>query len=251
MEITKREIIASIVIIAFILIIGFAISDKIQDAANDKNAEYQKAIHIDDPELFQYGMDTNIGNAFVYGDLESVDTVTYPEIGGEYIYVKKVEERYERHEEEVTETDKDGNKHTRTEVNYRWETEGAESKHADKIMFCGIVFPYNKINLPSARYIATVKGDKAWSWKSGERVKVRFQYYGVFTKHTGTIYTDLRDKTISDNSNFYKDCTIEQALEKCTSGGQVVIFWVAWIIITGALVYGFYYLDNNWLEDKK
>ena len=29
-------------------------------------------------------MRTNVGNAFVYGDLKAVDTVTYPEIGGEY-----------------------------------------------------------------------------------------------------------------------------------------------------------------------
>lgn len=249
MEITKREIIASIVIIAIMLIIGFAISDKIQDAVNDKNTEFQKAVHIDNTELFQYGMDTNVGNAFVYGDLEAVDTVTYPEIGGEYIYVKKVEERYERHEEEVTETDNNGKKHTRTKVTYRWETEDIERKHADEIKFCGIVFPYSKINLPSASHITTIKGDKVWSWKSGERVKVRFQYYGVGTKYTGTIYTDLRDKTISDNSNFYKDCTIEQALDVCTSGGQVVIFWFVWLIFTGALVYGFYYLDNNWLEN--
>lgn len=39
--------------------------------------------------MFQYGKDTNVGNAFVYGDLKAVDTVTYPEIGGEYMYVEK------------------------------------------------------------------------------------------------------------------------------------------------------------------
>ena len=76
MEITKREIIASIAIVAIMCVIGFFISDKITDYENDKNAEYQKAIHIEDSELFQYGMNTNIGNAFVYGDLEAVDTVT-------------------------------------------------------------------------------------------------------------------------------------------------------------------------------
>lgn len=251
MEITKREVIASIVIIAFILIIGFAISDKIQDAANDKNAEYQKAIHIDDSELFQYGMDTNVGNAFVYGDLEAVDTVTYPEIGGEYIYIRKVEERYERHEREVTKKDSKGKEYKETEVYYEWETESTESKHADEIMFCGIIFPYNKIDLPTATYITTISGDKIYSWKSGERVKVRFQYYGVSTSHTGTIYTDLRNNTISNNSSFYEDCTIDEALEKCTSNIGVVIFWIFWLILTAGLVYGFYYLDNNWLENRK
>lgn len=108
MEITKREIVVSIVIIAVMLIIGFIISGKITDYQNDKNAEYQKAIHIADTELFQYGMETNVGNAFVYGDLKAVDTVTFDEIGGEYLYVEKIEEWYERHERKVTKKDKDG-----------------------------------------------------------------------------------------------------------------------------------------------
>ena len=42
-----------------------------------QNAEYQKAVHIERSDLFQYGMDTNAGNAFVYGDMEPVDTVTF------------------------------------------------------------------------------------------------------------------------------------------------------------------------------
>ena len=131
MEVTKREIIISIAIAAIMLIIGFFISGKIIDAQNDKNAEYQKAVHIEDSDLFLYGMDTNIGNAFVYGDLQAVDTETFDEIGGEYLHVEKIEERYERHEREVTETDSEGKKHTKTEVYYEWETEDRESKHSE------------------------------------------------------------------------------------------------------------------------
>ena len=46
MEITKREIIISVAIAAVMLIVGFFISGKITDMQNDKNAEYQKAVHI-------------------------------------------------------------------------------------------------------------------------------------------------------------------------------------------------------------
>ena len=77
MKITKREVIVSIAIIALMLIVGFLIGGKITDWQNDKNAEYQKAIHIDDTEMFEYGMKTNVGRAFVYGDLEAVDTVSF------------------------------------------------------------------------------------------------------------------------------------------------------------------------------
>lgn len=96
-EITYREILASISIIAVMLLIGFVISGKISQIQDDKNAKYNKAVKIESTDLFQYGMNTNVGNAFVYGELKAVDTVTYPEIGGEYMYVEKIEEHYNRH----------------------------------------------------------------------------------------------------------------------------------------------------------
>ena len=86
-EITKREILASISIVAVMIMIGVLISGKISEHQMDENEVYNKAVKIESTDLFQYGMDTNIGNAFVYGDLEAVDTVTYPEIGGKYMYV--------------------------------------------------------------------------------------------------------------------------------------------------------------------
>ena len=249
MEITKREIIASIAIVAILLIIGFIISGKITDSENDRNSEYQKAVHITNSELFQYGMETNVGNAFVYGEIEPVDTVTFEEIGGRYLYVEKIKERYERHEREVTKKDKNGKEYEVTEEYYQWDTESRETKHVNEILFCGIVFPYGKINLPGYKYIDTIRGDREWSWESGEIVKVRYKYYGVSTNYTGTIYTRLSDNSISDNSPFYEDYTIEQTLERCISGGGNIIFWITWILFTGVCVYVFCYLDNKWLED--
>lgn len=249
MEITKREIIVSVAIIAVMMIIGFFISGKITDYQNDKNAEYQKALQIEDSELFKYGMKTNVGNAFVFGDLEAVDTVTYDEIGGEYLYVEKIEERYERNEREVVKEDDKGNKYIEKEVYYEWNTEDRESRHSKEIRFCGIVFPYGKIQIPSANYIKTINGNKVYSWKSGENVKLRFKYYGVDKKCSGTIYTKLENQTISDRSSFYINCTIEETLKKCTSGIGLVFFWIAWIVLICIVVYGFYYLDNRWLED--
>lgn len=249
MEVTKREIIISIAITAVMLIIGFFVSGKITDIQNDKNAEYQKAVQIEDLELFRYGMDTNVGNAFVYGELRAIDTVTFNEIGGEYLHVEKIEERYERHEREVTETDSKGKKHTKIEVYYEWETEDRENKHSEKIMFCGVEFPYKKIPYSSDKHIETINSGREYSWKSGEYVKVRFKYYGTPIKNTGTVYTRLSDGTISDNSRFFKDYTIEQALDSCTSGVGNIMFWVLWVALTVGAVIGFCYLDNRWLED--
>lgn len=103
-KITKREVIASISIIAIMLLIGVLISGKISDWMMDKNAEYNKAVKIESFDLFEYSMRTDVGNAFVYGDLLAVDTVTYPEIGGSYMYVEKVKERYTKHTRQVAHT---------------------------------------------------------------------------------------------------------------------------------------------------
>lgn len=247
-KITKREIIASVSIVAIMLLIGVMISGKISDRQMDKNEIYNKAVKIESADIFEYGMRTNIGNAFVYGDLKAVDTVSYPEIKGEYMYVKKVEERYERHEREVTKKDSNGKEYTEIEVYYEWDVEDSESKNAKEINFCGVTFPYSKIDLPGSEYIETIKGDKVWSWYSGEYVKVRFKYYGVKTKYTGTIFTELRDGTIKDNTSFYKDMKIDEVLENLTSGVGLVVFWIFWILLIGVCVFGFYYIDNRWLE---
>lgn len=88
------------------------------------------------------------------------------------------------------------------------------------------------------------------TWESGERVKVRFVYYGVKTKYKGTIFADLKDGTIPDKTHFYKNSSLNDTVEMFETNATVamVIFWIIWIILTGAVVYGFYYLDNEWLE---
>ena len=235
--ITKREVLASISIIAILLLIGVLISGKISERQNDKNAVYNKAIKIESTDLFEYGMRTNAGNAFVYGDLEAVDTVTYPELGGKYMYVKKVKEEYTMHTRPVTRK-VNGKTKTKTEVYWTWDVVGSENIQCKEVSFCGVIFNSEKIELPISYYIDTVK----------EFSTIRYKYYGVDTKHTGTIFTTLKDKTISDNTLFYQDRTIEETVDMLESGSWVFVFWFFWIVLIAGCVYGFYYLDNEWLE---
>lgn len=236
-EITFREILASISIIAVMLLIGFVISGKISQSQSDRNAKYNKAVKIESADLFRYGMDTNVGNAFVYGDLEAVDTVTYPEIGGEYMYVEKEEEHYNMHTRTYTTTDGKGRTTTHTEIYWSWDYAGSEDIQCKEVSFCGIVFNSNKIKLPSADYIKTIK----------ESSHVRYKYYGTKIKYTGTIFTELKDKTISDNTSFY-ELPIEETKDMLETNSGVVIFWIVWIIVMILAVFGFYYIDNEWLE---
>lgn len=237
-RITKRELLASITIVAIMFILGFVIAGKIDAWQIDKNVEYYKAARITDSEMFQYGMDTSIGNAFIYGDLEAVDAVTYPEIGGEYMYVEKVEEHYNMHTRTVTYTDSNGKTQTKTETYWSWDYAGSEEIHSQRIRFCGIEMDYSKIDIPADRYIDTIH-------KSGY---VRFLYYGCQTKYTGTVYTNLQDGSMSDESLFYNGKEIDATVEGLTSCSGTVVFWIVWMVLTIGAVFGFCYFDNEWLE---
>ena len=240
-EITEREILASISIIAVMFLVGVLISGKISEHQMDKNEVYNKAVKIEITDLFQYGMNTNIGNAFVYGDLQAVDTVTYPEIGGEYMYVEKVKEKYTKHTRQVAHTKTVNGKtqtYYTTETYWTWDRVGSEDIKCKELSFCGITFKSSKFDIPGTDCIKTIQ----------ESSHIRYKYYGTETKFTGTIFTDLRNKTISDNTNFYNDMSIDETAKRLESGGGEIVFWILWIVLIIACVFGFYYLDNKWLE---
>jgi arginyl-tRNA synthetase len=236
-EIKKREVLASVSIVAIMLLIGVLIAGKISTYQMDKNEMYNKAVKIETKEMFQYGMDTNVGNAFVYGDLKAVDTVTYPEIGGEYMYVEKVKEQYTMHTRVVTHSN-GKTTYTTTEIYWTWDRVGSEDIKCKEVSFCGVNFASNKIDLPGTDYIDTIK----------ESSHVRYKYYGVGTEYKGTLFTDLREKTISENSKFYNSLTIEKTLAYLESGIALWAFWLLWIVLIGGVVFGFYCLDNKWLD---
>ena len=189
MEITKREVIFSIAIICVMLIFGIILSDKINDSLMEKHQEYNTALQInDDADLFKYGMHTNIGNAFVHGDLTTVDPVSYPEINGVYASMTKNTERYTKHTRTVTVKDSDGKEHTETEEYWTWDVIHREHKHATTIAFLGVEFPYGTIDGFYESHLKTISTG----------YHLRDVYYGSNTSNIGTLYTVLSDNTISN-----------------------------------------------------
>lgn len=102
----------------------------------------------------------------------------------------------------------------------------------------GVVFDTNKINIPGDHYIDTIK----------ESSRVRYKYYGVETYFTGTIFTELRGGTISDDTPFYENQTIDTVVKHLESGALLVVFWVFWFFLIAVCLCGFFYMDNRWLE---
>lgn len=238
-EITPREILASITIIAVMLVWGMVLSNSIDNHVLDQNEEYNRAIKIKNNDVFKYSMETNVGNAFVYGKLQPVDTVTYKEIGGKYYYIKKIKERYTRHEKRITETDRKGRKHTRIKVWHSWDEVARDDKTCKSIVFAGRKFNTNKISFIDNSYIRTI-----YKWS-----KVRYKYYGMKAKPVkGTIYTKLKNNTIS-KCKFHRS-NLKNTIEQYKADSRLAkfLFWITWLVFIGVVVFGFYYIDNDWLE---
>lgn len=168
-------------------------------------------------DILEYIKKYNLPYAPVYGEIIQDDTRT------------------------VTHTDGKGHSYTTTETYWTWDRVESEDIKCKEISFCGVVFDSSKIELPDDDYIDTIKTSS----------HIRYKYYGIGTEYTGTIYTVLTDNTISNNTPFYNGLNIDETIDHLESSVELVIFWIVWIIVIIAVVIGFYYLDNKWLEDKK
>ena len=92
--------------------------------------------------------------------------------------------------------------------------------------------------MPTARYISTIR----------KSLHIRYKYYGVSDKYKGTIFANLRNKTIQNNTKFYNNRTIDETVDYLESDIGTAIFWIVWIILICVVVFVFYYLDNEWLD---
>ena len=235
-EITKREILASITIIGVMAILGILIDSKMNEAADEKSYTYNNSLQIkQDKELFQYGMKTSVGNALVYGKLTYVDGVSYDDVKGKYMYIKRVKEQYTAHTRVV----KSG-KTSRTETHYTWDEVDSELKASNQIQFCGVKFkrseldPYRYIHL---RQITIVKA----------RSDVRYVYYG-YVGSVGTLFCNLKSNKLN-NITYYESDTIEETLDAAEPKTSLsVLFWIIWSLVIVLLVYKFCEFENRWLD---
>lgn len=239
MTITKREVICSIVIICIMAVIGLLIGEEIDEQKQVKSQEYNQALRIrNDSEQFGYAMRTSAGNAFVYGDLEAVEPVRHKNIEGIYAYIREIREEYRMHIRTYTTTDSKGRRQTHTQVYYSWDAVDEKIWHCDHLRFCGYDFDYDQIGLPEPKYVDM----------SYESSKVRFVYSASDEKYTGTLYAKAAADTIVD-AKFYSEMDIDQTIKYLESGKWKTVFVILWSILTAAAVFGFCYLDNEWLED--
>lgn len=250
MEIKKREVLFGVIIVLVMLMLGLLIGGKISEGAIQEAERYATATVIEDERQFRYGMDTNFGNALVYGDLMTNTPVTYDEIGNGYIYIEKVKEHYTRHTRTVTTTDSNGKTHTKTEVYYTWDRVWSDRLRTDSITFCGYDFASDIFSLPVHRLNLSEAGVKNRMNYIYHGSDDRYYYNVTYNNISGTVLANLKDGTMVCESGLYEDEKPAKVIES-KQGQEVpmlIIFWVFWILLTGGCVVGFVYLDNRWLD---
>lgn len=264
MEVTKREILFSVIIFAVMIIFGVFISDKIDDYNLSKNEEYYLALKVDNSEQFQYAKKTSVGNVLAYGEVSAESPVSMPEISGEYFYIEKVTERYNRHVEIETYKDSKGKTRTREKVTYSWDTENRDSEMTESFNFLGVNFENKLSSIPEVRAdLDTVAVDKSkvrsnYIYNDGffESVGDTREYFVVCNKDfPGTLEVNFSQDGVKnfDGGSQLKinsEKTIDEVISERESSSSIVlvVFWIAWVILSACAVVSFCYFDNRWLE---
>lgn len=140
MEIKKREVLFSAIIVLVMLAIGLGISGSITEHMQAEAEKYTTAVRVEDASQFTYGMDTDFGNALVYGELRALEPVSDSALDGEYLTICKTMERYTMHTRTVTYTDSNGKTKTRTETYWTWDYAGSWEQESDTVSFLGCAF---------------------------------------------------------------------------------------------------------------
>lgn len=266
MEITKREILFSAIIICIMIFIGFFISNSISDDIRETNEVFYKSTKIDnEQDKFEYGMKTNIGTSLIYGEVNGETGVKHQDLINNYFAIKKETERYTRHTRRV----KSG-KTYRTQVYHTWDNINTETNAVDNFTFLNVGFDISKINFNNWYDVPlneTTVDSKYVSWINGSYIynngdtwanvgDLRYEYYYIPLQFKGSILVNLKDSSIystSDKSQtiaFMYDKTIQEVIsdKENSEDKYIPIFWIIWICVTGSSIVGFYNLKNKWLE---
>lgn len=265
MEITKREILFSVIIVIVMLLLGMFISDKIEDSLRQEEEKYYKALRVEENDMFDYARKTNVGNVLTFGSCEGISPVSLPELTNSYTLITKSTERYTEHIE--TETDEDGN--TTTTVTYSWDSYGSNSReYVDKVHFMGSDFPISMFHFGSGLRLSLNGNTVESKYKSkvssnylykGSTVfhsvgDLRYYYSYIPVEFNGTMFLKTNGESSLGNSEaFYYGKNISEVLQGKSDGvgKNLLVFRIIWFIVIVASLAGFFYIDNRWLEDSR
>lgn len=266
MTITKREILVCIPIACILICLGLFIDSRIIESSLLSNEEYTKTLKIDnDNDMFKYVIDTNVGKVINYGEFKVSDGVKDSWLKNDYMYIKKITEEYRRHHRTVC----SGSGKTRschTQTYYTWDDVNSTINNVEKITFSSVDFlftdfkkyPVYRLELSKDNVIDSLVNkiddnciyeDISWSHHVGDK---RYYYRVINKSFYGTVFGEVKGNKFQDKDKLtIHDSNIEDFL-KSKDGWSIatrVIYWIFYLIITGLAIYGYLYIDNDYLEE--
>lgn len=242
-EITKREILFSAIIIAIMLGIGVWLSNPIISSATKKALDVVSAVKVSDSEKFGYIKRTNAGPFYAEGTLTANDTIRISDIPGGYSFIEKVKEEHRMHVETYTTTDSKGHTTVHTRTYWSWDVMDRWTFETESYSFLGERFTKKDLHYRPYGHLDTT----IYSRKLLEN-SVRYQYYTVPIDIDGVVEGVADDKSFSETvfRQGRKIEGIEARAEKKINNAPIV-FWVLWSLLTISFVALFYICENKWL----
>lgn len=259
-EVTVREFIFGIMLLAIYIIGGLWVHGKIVNKINTHNSKYGNAYFIQSNEMFKQAYEVEQGSdVFVFGKLESVGAVTYADwqrtynkneagldraglqASGNYSYLDIEKEHYTMHTRTVTYT-VNGKTHTRTEHYYTWDTQWKRGVRVKNTKFCDITFPYGTINFYGYQQVGFNRnGNDRYTIRATPTVCEGIAFLNINNKNIG------KDNTLYQYRNSVENCeTLRQSFY--IGNGWLIAFWILFVAIGIGLVLAWAYLDNDWLN---
>lgn len=266
-DITLREILFSIIILCLVICFGLFINNRIDDYFIKKEEKYNKALKVNNNnELFEYSIKTNVGNLINYGEFEAIDPVKDDWLINSYTAYNKITERYTKHTRTVCSS---CGKTTccHTETYHTWDKINNNLHGVSYIKFSGVNFFYSDFTnypwktLSISRQtinngIGYLKDNYIYEKNKlfDSEGDIRYYYEIIPTHFYGTTFGVAKDNVYKseDNRGIYIDSdNLENYIKKNKNSRTFwkVLFWVIYLILVGLGIYGFYYIDNEWLEE--
>ena len=243
MEITKREILASVTILAIMVGIGVWLSAPILSKATERYLAVASSVVANTDDEFDYISRTNAGRFLANGTLSAIDTVRLEELPGVYSSVKKAKEEYRLHTEVYTTTDGKGHTTTHTRTYHSWDEVKHWNYKAERAMFRGKEFKIDEV------YRVRMQKDTIIKVKTKMfENDTRYVYYTAPVSFDGVMLGSAMNRKYEE-PKFINGLTAEEYIKNTERklNGNTVLFWILWSLLTAGMIVGFYALENKWL----
>jgi hypothetical protein len=243
MEITKREILASVTILAIMVGIGVWLSAPILSKATERYLAVASSVVANTDDEFDYISRTNAGRFLANGTLSAIDTVRLEELPGVYSSVKKVKEEYRLHTEVYTTTDGKGHTTTHTRTYHSWDEVKHWNYKAERAMFRGKEFKIDEVYRVRTQKDTIIKV-KTKMFEND----TRYVYYTAPVSFDGVMLGNAMNRKYEE-PKFINGLTAEEYIKNVERklNGNTVLFWILWSLLTAGMIAGFYALENKWL----